>query len=207
MIMKVYSWWQYWNNFNSWDEGLFQDANRPRDNDMFKIKPWLQSDKWKQRETTKDITVIASQLVATWTTSNVAAANNMPNDATISKLSEVLKEGNPWCIVNADWNIEITEDGMYIVQAFTQFNPSTPPSNSYNYVERVGLLVHKTWNYTWFERSLRTANQTRMCGSWDEVMARWAWNFKKWAILNVWAIHSYTSTMGLKQRMNIQRLA
>ena len=43
--MKVYSWRQFWNNFNSWDEGLFQDANRPRDDDKFKIKPWRQTEK------------------------------------------------------------------------------------------------------------------------------------------------------------------
>lgn len=207
MIMKVYSWKQYWNNFNSWDEGLFQDANRPRDDDKFKIRPWLQSDKWKQREVNKDITTVASQLVAEWKTDNVSSAVNMPTDSTISKLSESVKKWNPWCVVNKDWNIEIVEDGTYIIQAFTQFRPSTTPSNSYQYVEEVGLLVHKTWNYTWYGRTLRALGQTRMCGSGDEVMAWWSWWFTKWAVLNVGALHTYTSTMELKQRINIQRLA
>ena len=52
--MIVYSGKQFWNNFNNWDEGLFQDANRPRDNDKFKIRPWLQSEKWKWRDTNKN---------------------------------------------------------------------------------------------------------------------------------------------------------
>lgn len=52
--MIVYAWKQYWNEFNNWDEALFQDANRPRDNDMFKIRPWMQSGKWKWRDTNKD---------------------------------------------------------------------------------------------------------------------------------------------------------
>ena len=52
--MIVYAGKQYWNKFNNWDEALFQDANRPRDNDMFKLRPWLQSDKWKWREANKD---------------------------------------------------------------------------------------------------------------------------------------------------------
>ena len=52
--MIVYTWKQYWNEFNNWDEGLFQDANRPRDEDKFKLRPWLQSDKWKFREANKD---------------------------------------------------------------------------------------------------------------------------------------------------------
>lgn len=52
--MIVYSWKQYWNDFNNGDEGLFQDANRPRDDDKFKIRPWLQSDKWDWRWTNKN---------------------------------------------------------------------------------------------------------------------------------------------------------
>lgn len=205
--MIVYTGKQYWNNFNNGDEALFQDANRPRDNDKFKLRPWLQSDKWKQREVNKDITTVASQLVATWTTDNVSAAASMPENCTIPKLKEWVKRGNPWCIVNKDWNIEIVEDGTYIIQALTQFIPPTAPNNWYNYVEEVCLLKHKTWNYTWFEREMRTLTQARLCGKGDELMARWAGWFTKWDILNVWAIHTYTSAMTFIQRMNIQRLA
>lgn len=204
--MIAYSGKQFWNNFNNGDEWVFQDAGRPRDNDKFKLRPWMQSDKWKQREVNKDIKTEIAQLAAEWETDNVAAANNMPSQSTISKLKESVKQWNPWCIINKDWNIEIVEDGAYIVQAFTQFFPSTTPSSSYQYIEKVGLLVHKTWNYTWFERSLRTVNQARMCGSGDEIMARWAGSFKKGTVLNVWALHTYSSTMRLKQRINILRL-
>jgi len=52
--MIVYAGRQFWNDFNNGDEALFQDANRPRDNDMFKIQPWLQSWKWKWRSANKD---------------------------------------------------------------------------------------------------------------------------------------------------------
>ena len=52
--MIVYAGKQFWNDFNNWDEWVFQDANRPRDNDKFKLRPWLQSDKWKWRETNKN---------------------------------------------------------------------------------------------------------------------------------------------------------
>ena len=205
--MIVYAGKQFWNDFNNWDEALFQDANRPRDNDKFKIRPWLQSDKWKQRETNKDITTVASQLLATWRTSGVSAAYSMPDDCTIPTLDGITKEGNPWCIVNKDWNIEIVEDGTYIIQASTQFIPPSAPTYWYNYIEEVCLLKHKTGNYTWFERQMITLNQARMCGKGDEIMAWWAWWFKKWDILNVWAIHTYTSAIELLQRMNIQRLA
>lgn len=52
--MIVYAGKQFWNDFNNWDEWVFQDANRPRDNDKFKLRPWLQSDKWKWRDTNKN---------------------------------------------------------------------------------------------------------------------------------------------------------
>lgn len=205
--MIVYTWKQRWNDFNNGDEALFQDANRPRDNDKFKLRPWLQSDKWKQREVNKDITTVASQLIAGWTTDNVSSSSTMPDSCTIPKLTSSIKKWDPWCIVNKDWNIEIVEDGTYIIQALTQFIPPSVPSNWYNYVEEVCLLEHKTWNYTWFERQVKTLTQARLCGKWDELMAWWAGWFTKWTILNVWAIHNYTSAMTLYQRMNIQRLA
>lgn len=205
--MIVYTGKQYWNNFNNGDEALFQDANRPRDNDKFKIRPWLQSDKWKQREVNKDITTVAAQLVAKWETNNVSSAGTMPDNCTISKLSEDTKEGNPWCVVNKDWNIEIVEDGTYIMQALTQFVPPTVPSEWYKYIEAVCLLKHKKGNYTWFEREIKTLTQARLCGQWDELIVRWVWWFNKWDIFNVWAIHNYTSAMLLAQKINVQRLA
>ena len=52
--MIVYTGKQYWNDFNNGDEALFQDANRPRDDDKFKLRPWLQSDKWDWRNTNKN---------------------------------------------------------------------------------------------------------------------------------------------------------
>ena len=61
--MIVYAWKQYWNDFNNWDEALFQDASRPRDNDKFKIRPWLQSDKWDWRDTNKNTWLPVHQYV------------------------------------------------------------------------------------------------------------------------------------------------
>lgn len=52
--MIVYAGKQFWNDFNNGDEWVFQDANRPRDNDKFKLRPWLQSDKWDWRWTNKN---------------------------------------------------------------------------------------------------------------------------------------------------------
>lgn len=62
--MIVYAGKQYWNDFNNWDEALFQDAERPRDNDKFKIKPWMQSGKWDFRSSNKNTDL--SQIVVKW---------------------------------------------------------------------------------------------------------------------------------------------
>ena len=52
--MIVYPNKQFWNDFNNWDEALFQDANRPRDEDKFKIQPWMQSWRWNWKTTNKN---------------------------------------------------------------------------------------------------------------------------------------------------------
>ena len=62
--MIVYAGKQFWNEFNNGDEALFQDADRPRDNDKFKIKPWMQSGKWDFRWANKNTDL--SQIVVKW---------------------------------------------------------------------------------------------------------------------------------------------
>ena len=64
--MIVYAGKQFWNDFNNWDEGVFQDANRPRDFDKFKLRPWLQSDKWDWRGSNKNISMQMAQLIVKW---------------------------------------------------------------------------------------------------------------------------------------------
>ena len=199
MIMKVYSWRQYWNNFNSWDEGLFQDANRPRDNDKFKLRPWLQSDKWKQRETTKDITVEAAQLLG-WGQTNIWAASTFPDGWFIPKLQQLVKKGNPWCIINNDWNIEITEDGTYILQASCQFQYSSAPN--VNVVENIYLVKLNNWEWDPI-----TMAQWRACKANDLQVATFVWWYNKGTVFNVCAGHNLNASVYLYAVMNIQRLA
>jgi hypothetical protein len=51
--MIVYSGKQFWNNFNNGDDAVFGDSNRPRDENGFKLRPWLQGDKWSFRDVNK----------------------------------------------------------------------------------------------------------------------------------------------------------
>lgn len=64
--MIMYAWKQFWNNLRNWDDAVFGDSNRPRDEDWFKLRPWLQSDKWTFRDVNKKTWF--SQLVLKWYT-------------------------------------------------------------------------------------------------------------------------------------------
>ena len=169
--MKVYSWRQFWNNFNSWDEGLFQDANRPRDNDKFKIRPWLQSEKLDWRSANKNITM-AEALVRcivknpswTYTTPSFKtryASNDFSfivgytpygwtaiTSAQASALAEESAiQGWQWdaCINVENGNVVIKKSWTYIIEAFAEFRYPTGynTSTSYQYIEYVALKTYK----------------------------------------------------------------
>ena len=165
---------------------------------MFKIKPWLQSDKRKQRETTKDITVEAAQLSG-WGQTDIWPISS--DGLFIPKLQQQAKKGNPWCIINDDWNIEITEDGTYIIQASCQFMYSSTPSA--DVVEIVDLLRIKDW-----EQRVITRSQWRATPLKDDLqVATFVWWYTKGAVFNVRAGHNLNTQVYLYAVMNVQRLA
>lgn len=169
--MIVYAWKQYWNDFNNWDEALFQDASRPRDNDMFKLRPWLQSDKWDWRWTNKNINM-AQALVRcivknpswtfttpsfktkywdndfsfiVWYTPNWWTAITSAQAAQLAKESEIQTwQGDP-CISVKDGNVIINKSWTYILEAFAEFRYPTwySVASSYQYIEYVALKNYK----------------------------------------------------------------
>lgn len=140
--MIVYAGKQFWNDFNNWDEGVFQDANRPRDYDKFKLRPWLQSDKWRFRDANKDTdfsmimlkwwgnvpwTASGKQLLwripklqETWTDSDISAAWFPARSGTSPELLKMEKQNNPSVYVRSgtityqtwDWGTWLTTDTM-----------------------------------------------------------------------------------------------
>lgn len=124
--MIVYAGKQFWNDFNNWDEWVFQDAGRPRDDDKFRIRPWMQSEKWDWRGANKNTSLC--QLIikwgstvpwtSDWTSLKWAipvlkpswTANDLSNIGfpwATSELLEWLKEdryGNPYVALR-EWNI------------------------------------------------------------------------------------------------------
>ena len=202
--MIVYTGKQYWNDFNNWDEGLFQDANRPRDDDKFKIKPWLQSEKMNFRQSTKNISTRTSELIATATISILSWTEYKYPD----KLTQKEKIWDPWCIINDGWDIEIVEDWTYIIQASCQFKFSTAPVNWYLYIEDMALLRYNDWG--WLSQA-RT--QGRACANnsnhIDQLSVLYTWWITKGGIFTVWAFHNYWggNYITINQSISIQRLA
>ena len=196
--MIVYTGKQFWNDFNNWDEGLFQDANRPRDNNKFKIRPWLQSDKWKQRDVNKDVGVDAAELLW-WGQKTVWGGGTFPDGFTFPKLQEKIRKGNPWCIINSDWNIEIVENWTYIIEAACQFIYTSNPSNTV--IESVILSKLVDW-----KREAVVQNQWRACLKSDQIIASITGWYSKWGIFNVAAAHSSSGDVTLYEVMNVHRL-
>lgn len=122
--MIVYAGKQFWNDFNNWDEALFQDAERPRDDDKFKLRPWMQSGKWDFRWTNKNTDfshiMIKWYTVVPWTASGDHLQRRVPKlqeEWTSSELSpiaytwatpeimEIERENSAFVMVKS-WNIK-----------------------------------------------------------------------------------------------------
>ena len=199
--MIVYTGKQFWNDFNNGDEWLFQDANRPRDNNKFKIKPWLQSEKIDVKQSAKNIVTGMANMVAAW--SRYVNRITSPIVYSLPRLDVKSRAWNPWCKVNNDWDLEITEDGTYIIQAFTEYIFPTNPTSWQNYIEYVALL--KLTDKWWV---VQTKTQGRVCSNNDQLMTRQVWWFTAWTIFTVWAAHTYWpgTTVELYEAINVQKL-
>ena len=168
--MIVYAGKQFWNDFNNGDEGLFQDANRPRDNDKFKIKPWLQSDKWDWRWTNKNINM-AQALVRciiknpswefttpyfkteyadndfsfiVWYVPNWSTALTSAEATQLARESKIQTWQWDACIAVKDGNVVIQKSWTYILEAHAEFLYPTwyNINSSYQYIEYVALKTY-----------------------------------------------------------------
>ncbi len=173
--MIVYAGKQFWNDFNNWDEWVFQDANRPRDDDKFKLRPWLQSGKWDWRSANKNINM-AEALVRcivknpSWTyTTPYFKTKYDSNDfssiigyvpywwtaITSEQASQLARESAiQWgigdaCITVNNWNVIVQKSWTYIIEAFAEFRYPTwyNVGSSYQYIEYVALktYVNNAW--------------------------------------------------------------
>ena len=227
--MIVYTWKQRWNDFNNGDEALFQDAGRPRDNDMFKLRPWFQSDKWDWRWSNKNITM-AQALVRCvvnnpsweyttpyfktsywsgdfsfleWYVPNWWDAITSTQIAALAKESAIQTwQGDP-CISVKDGNVIIRKTWTYILEAHAEFiYPSWySSSSSYQYIEYVALKT-----YVDNERKVVLGSTDRACGSKSFRQASYVTNAVAGDVLNVEVWQTSWTAVMVNAWLNAYRL-
>ena len=217
--MIVYAGKQYWNNFNNWDEGLFQDANRPRDDDKFKIRPWMQSGKWDWRKSNKNTDasiytwygfrqVSNTASLGTWydfyrlrlkdkfTESDLSAFNWYQQRTKTWTAQEILwyfedaqKQWNPKTRI-IDWDLEILETWTYIVTLFAQF--LRPNGHTWNTNSAMGVsLLEKVGS--WYVA--KWYNMSRSCTDVDAVFLT-VWTYiEQGTCIAPWACEWYWNVM------------
>lgn len=222
--MIAYSWKQRWNDFNNWDEALFQDANRPRDDNMFMIQHWVQARKQDLRTANKWIwaqwtfqwlKVQPWQSIISWNTANmknsytssdfsdvnsfVAIDGTTYNAETVAKWIKSTIIWKPY--VNADWDIIIWKSWIYAVTCQCVFIAPTGYSvtSSQNYKFYVSFMLNGV-------QSMWT--QWRWCWGTDCHSVFYVWWFDTWDRLNTGFLHTYTSKAFLCQpSINLYRLS
>lgn len=189
--MIVYSWKQFWNNFNNGDEWLFQDADRPRDSNMFKLRPWMQSDKWKWRDANKDTSFshimikwysqvtwtwanktlrwAVPKLKARWTESEIAAAPAIYQGFP-TEYWQMEKENAPFVIVrNADITYQTWDGGTGLTTATTNTDYFEIAQSGLYYIMAYWEFDFDTSAYsstTWYQHKERV-------GIWQPLTTDW----------------------------------
>ena len=229
--MIVYAGKQYWNKFNNWDEALFQDANRPRDNDMFKLQSGIQARKQDLRTANSGIAAQATyrsaklQTATSWgVVWNTAVMKDRYTASdfsdldwfvaadgttyTSSRIAEDLYADNNWIVpiiwrpyVNANWDVTIGKNWVYAVTCQCIFIAPT----WYN--------VNDSWAYKYYVSlmingvaSQRT--QGRGCWAIDAHSVFYVWWFDAWDKVNAWFLHTYgTRPFFCQPSINLYRLS
>ena len=151
--MIVYAGKQFWNDFNNGDEALFQDANRPRDDDKFKIRPWFQSGKWDWRSANKNTDfshiMIKWWVTVAWTWDNKQLLRKIP------KLQETWTESEISAIGTPSW-AWATPESMKMEK---QNNPFV--------LVKKGTVTYQTWDWsTWFTTESVDTTYFEIAQSW-----------------------------------------
>lgn len=192
--MIVYAGKQFWNDFNNGDEWVFQDANRPRDNDKFKLRPWLQSDKWDWKSTNKNTwaaffnwygfrKVNNTASLWTWYDFYRLRLKDTFTDSDLSDFEWYQQRTKTWTTAEirdyiqkaqsiwnpksriTDWDVEIMETGSYGIWVFAQF--MRPSGHTRTTMSQMGVglgLLQKNWSY-----QIVWSNMSRSCTDIDSL--------------------------------------
>lgn len=230
--MIVYAGKQFWNEFNNGDEALFEDAGLPRDSNMFKILPWINTRKNDLRTANSNIAAQGTFYgvkVQSWqTTLTDVNGNRLFNKAHLKN------SYSPTDISEIDWFI--TAWG-YVYSASSEADglKSVILWKPYVNASDGDVVIWKTWVYavtaqcmfiapSWYNVS-NSANykfyvslllngrpslytQSRGCGWMDTFSVFYVWLFGTWDRLNTWFLHTYlTSSFLCHSSINLYRLS
>lgn len=220
--MIVYAGKQFWNDFNNWDEALFQDANRPRDDNMFMIKSWIQARKQDLRTANSWIAAqgtfygaklqgwqqYLTDIDGNWLF-NTAYMKDTYTESDVSSIWIVKAKDLSSVIlwkpyVNATWwDIVIGKSGIYAVTSQARFFAPAgwtyDSSTSVNYKFYVAFLLNGS-------PSLYT--QSRGCWMMDTYSVFYVWWLDTWDRVNVWFLHTDTDdTFIVLPSINLYRLS
>ena len=213
--------WDSWgNNFNNWDEAKLSDSTRPRDEFWFKIKPWMQSDKWDFRSSNKNIYL--DQCVVRWART-VTWNDTYYNDNTwalISLYTDLKWNTNIWTFTHktAGWNVTYTDDIIQQLETYKIWSLSWQCKDW-------KLIIPESWSYfiNYYVEFLYDANHN-VSSSYKNLAylytnAKWWWPYaiahdhqftyedncwwvtiqdlKQWEELSLWVMHNQTWTQYL----------
>ena len=204
----------WWNNFNNGDEALFNDASRPRDSYWFKMQPWMQSDKWDQRDVNKNIyldqCIVRWARKITWNSTRYYSYDtdqiNLYTDlkwkiniwtytqywwrtltsAYIEDNYETYIKWNLWWTCK-NWRLVIPTSWSYFINYYVEFLYSSSHNVSQSYKNLTLLNSYgKDWVYKWVyhQRSMPRLNAQDNC--WSTTIQ----DLEQWEIIWLSAMHS-----------------
>ena len=216
--MIVYAGKQFWNDFNNGDEALFQDADRPRDNDKFKIRAWVQAQKNDLRTANSWIAaqglfkwakLQAWQSTISWNTAYMKSSYTASDFSDIDWF--VATDGTVFTAENIlKW---LTEDEKWLKTYPIIWKPYVNPVDWDIIIWKSGLYaitcqctfysptwysVSDSYNYKFYvalmlnwKASMHT--QSRGCGVEDALSVSLTARFDTWDKVNTGFLHTYTT--------------
>lgn len=171
-MINFKQWDSYWNNFNNWDEAKLSDSTRPRDEFWFRIKPWMQSDKWDWRWANKNryLDYCVNQwwvekqweAPANWTPVTVPLyfdnTGKFSVTWTYDLTTDYWESISKWEIIGSlwwqqkDWRLVIPETWNYMVQYYVEYNRQHWTTTTYATAPKLytaPTYYDTKWNYKW----------------------------------------------------------
>ena len=208
--MIMYTWKQFGNDFRNGDDAVFWDSNRPRDDNWTKIRPWLQGDKWKWRETNKKtwFSEICLKWWSDWTSTqswqpiNRSSVVYKPkwtvqeiNDALWQQLFDATTIGSTYMTLANNPQYKITEENVtYLTGSWTR------TENTYvleiiedwlYYIIVNGQFTMASWYNTTnsyqqkFRVGLFQYYEDGIYRPFDQTQNRGCWSADNWTLTNI----------------------